>query len=98
MPAVETDLFRRNLFFVVEAWWKQLLLIETFPFSGSHSFQCFNIFTNRNYQRLLEYLNINDSVRALKMASLSCIHIPGEVFQNSDGYLEPSRVSGVESF
>ena len=37
---------------------------------------------------------ISDSVRLLKMANLSCIHIPGEVFQSSEGYLEPSRASG----
>ena len=29
------------------------------------------------------------------MVNLSCIHIPGEVFQSSEGYLEPSRTSGV---
>ena len=98
LPAVETNLFGRSLLFLVEGWWKLLLLIETFPFSGSHSFQCFNIFTSRSYQNLPEYLNINDSVRSLKMANLSCIHIPGEVFQNSEGYLESSRASGVESF
>ena len=98
LPAVETNLFRRSLFFLVEAWWKLLLLIETFPFSGSHSFQCFNIFTSRSYQKLSEYLNINDSVRSLKMANLLCIRISREVFQSSEGYLEPSRASGVESF
>ena len=27
-----------------------------------------------------------DSVRLLKMVNLSCIHIPGEVFQCSEGY------------
>ena len=32
------------------------------------------------------------------MANLSCIPIPGKVFQNSEGYLEPSQASGVESF
>ena len=32
------------------------------------------------------------------MANLSCIPIPGEVFQKSEGYLEPSQASGVESF
>ena len=32
------------------------------------------------------------------MASLSCIPIPGEVFQNSEEYLKPSQASGVESF
>ena len=96
LPAVETNLFRRNLFFLVEAWWKLLLLIESFPFSGSHSFQFFNIFTSRSYQKLPEYLNIN--ARSLKMENLSCIHIPGEVFQNSEQYLEPSRASWVESF
>ena len=77
LPAVESNLFRRSLFFLVEAWWKLLLLIETFPFSGSHSFQSFNIFTSRSYQNLPEYLNINDSVKSLKIVNLSCIHIPG---------------------
>ena len=98
LPAVETNLFRRSLFFLVEAWWKLLLLVKTFPFSGSDSFQCFNIFTSRSYQKLPEYLNINDSVRSLKVVNLSCIHIPREVFQSSEGYLEPSRASGVERF
>ena len=95
LRTVETNLFRRSLFFLVKTWWKLLLLIKTFPFRGSHSFQCFNIFTSRSYQKLPEYLNINDSVRSLKMANLSCIHIPGEVFQSSERYLEPSRTSGV---
>ena len=36
--------------------------------------------------------------RPLKMANLLCIHIPREVFHSSEGYLEPSRTSGVESF
>ena len=48
--------------------------------------------------KLTEYLNINDSVRSLKMANLSCFPIPGELFETSDGYLEPSQASGVESF
>ena len=91
-------IFLEEAYYFQQAWWKLLLLIETFPFSGSHSFQCFNIFTSRSYHKLPEYLNINDSVRSLKMANLPCIHIPGEVFQNSEGYLEPSRASGVESF
>ena len=39
-------------------------------------------------------ISISDSVRLLKMANLSCIHIPGEVFQSSEGYLKPSRASG----
>ena len=98
LPTVETNLFGRSLFFLVEGWWKLLLLIGTFPFSGSHSFQCFSIFTSRSYKKLTEYLSINDSVRSLKMANLSCINIPGEVFQNSERYLESSRASGVERF
>ena len=52
MPLVLTSPFRRSLFFLVEAWWKLVLLIETFPLSGSHSFQCFNIFSGRSYQKL----------------------------------------------
>ena len=32
------------------------------------------------------------------MANLSCVPIPGEVFQNSEGYLEPSQASEVERF
>ena len=32
------------------------------------------------------------------MVHLSSIHIPGEVFQNSEGYLEPSRAPGVQGF
>ena len=31
LPVIETSLFSRSLFFLVEAWWKLLLLIETFP-------------------------------------------------------------------
>ena len=38
-----------------------------------------------------------DSVR-LKMVNLSSIHIPGEVFQCSEGYLEPSRAPGTKRF
>ena len=98
LPAVETNPFRRSLSFLVETWWKLLLLIEPFPFSGNHSFQRFNIFISRSYQKLNEYLTVNDSVRSLRVANLSCIHISGEVFQNSEGYLEPSRASGVERF
>ena len=98
LPAVETNAFRRSLSFLVETWWKLLLLIEPFPFSGNHSFQCFNIFISRSYQKLNEYLTVNDSVRSKRVANLSCIHVSGEVFQNSEGYLEPSRASGVESF
>ena len=49
LPPVETNLFRRSLFFLVKAWWKLLLLIESFPFSGSRSFQYFNVFTSRSY-------------------------------------------------
>ena len=80
------------------AWWKLLLLIKTFPLSGSHSFQCFKILTSRSYQKLSEYLNINDSVRSLQTENLLYIHIPREVFQSTEGYLEPSQASGVESF
>ena len=98
LPAVETNLFRRSLFFLVEAWWKLFLLMETFPFSGSHSFYSSNIFTSRSYHRLPGYLNISDNVGSLKMVNLSCIHIPKEVFQSLEGYLQPSRASGVESF
>ena len=32
------------------------------------------------------------------MANFLCIHIPGEVFQSSEGYLEPSRASGIKRF
>ena len=32
------------------------------------------------------------------MENLLSIHIPREVFQSTEGYLEPSRASGVESF
>ena len=104
---VETISFQWKPFLLVEAipfsgshscLWKPLPLVEEIPFSGSHYFQCFNIFTSRSYQKLSEYLNINDSVRSLKMVNLSCIHIPREVFQSSERYLEPSRASGVESF
>ena len=98
LPAVETSLFRKILLFLVEAMSKLLLLIETFLFGGRHSCQCFNIFTSRNYPKLPEYININNSVRSLKMAHLLCIHIPREIFQSSKGYLEYSRASGVEKF
>ena len=44
-------------------------------------------------------LNINDSVRRLlKMANLSCIHIPVEVFQSSEVDLEPCRTSTMKRF
>ena len=58
--------------------WKLLLLIETFPLSRSHSFQCFNILVRRSQIH---------SVRSLKIRNLSCIHIPVEVFQDSEAYL-----------
>ena len=77
---------------------KLLLLIETFPFSGSYSFQCFNSFIRRSYRQLREFLNINDSVRLLKMANLSCIHIPVEVFQSSEAYLGSCRTSVMKRF
>ena len=65
-------------FLIVEAisfQWKLLLLIETFPFSGSHFFQCFNIVISRSHH-LRGLLNISNSVRLLKMTIMSCIHIP----------------------
>ena len=65
LPVVEINPFSRSLFFLVEARWKLLLSIETFPFSGSYSVQCFNIFTSRSYQKLSELL-INDSVRSTR--------------------------------
>ena len=79
---MEAASFNRNFFHLVKA----------IPFS------VFNIFTSRSYQKLPEYSNINDSVRSFKMANFPCIHIPGKVFQSSEGYLEPSRASAVESF
>ena len=77
--------FRESLCFSLKSLphffqWKLLLLLETFHFIGSHSFQCFNIFVSRSYHQLRELLNINDRVRLLKMANLSCIHIPVKVF------------------
>ena len=101
-PVVEAIPFRESLCFSWKSLphffqWKLLLLIETFPFSGSHSFQCFNIFV-RSYHQLPELLNINDSVRLLKMANLSYIHIPVEVFQSSEAYLGPCRTSGMKRF
>ena len=100
-PVVEAIPFRESLCFSWKSLphffqWKLLLLIETFPFSGSHSFQCFNIFVRRTYRQLRELLNINDSVRLLKMANLSCIHIPVEVFQSSEAYLGHCRTSGMK--
>ena len=80
---------------------KLLLLIESFPFSGSHSFQCFNIFVSGSYLQLRELLNcVLDcvSVRLLKMANLSCIHFPIELFQSSEAYLEPCQTSGMKHF
>ena len=67
---------------------KPIFLEEAYSFQQKHggSCFCFNIFTSRSYQKLPEYLNINDSVRSLKMANLSSIHIPGKVLQNSEGY------------
>ena len=32
------------------------------------------------------------------LANLSCIHIPGEVFQSSEAYLEPSGTSTMQRF
>ena len=102
-PVVEAIPFRESLCFSWKSLphffqWKLLLLIETFPFSGSHSFQCFNIFVRRTYRQLCELLNINYSVRLLKMANLSYIHIPVEVFQSSEEYLRPCRTSGMKRF
>ena len=50
------------------------------------------------YRQLCELLNINYSVRLLKMANLSCIHILVEVFQSSEAYLGPCRITGMERF
>ena len=102
-PVVEAIPFRKSLCFSWKSLphffqWKLLLLIKTFPFSGSHSFQCFKIFARRTYRQLRELLNINDSVRLLKMANLSCIHIPEEVFQSSEAYLVPCPTSGMKRF
>ena len=102
-PVVEAIPFRESLCLSWKSLphffqWKLLLLIKTFPFSGSHFFQCFKIFTRRTYRQLRELLNINDSVRLLKMANLSCIHIPEEVFQSSEAYLAPCRTSGMKHF
>ena len=36
-------------------------------------------------------INISDSVTLLKIANLSCIHIPGDFFQSSKGYLETNQ-------
>ena len=88
--------FRRNHCPIFQ--WKLLLLIETFPFSGSHSVQCLSIFVRRGCRQLRELLHITDSVRLLKMADLSCIHIRVEVFQSSETYLGPCRTSGMKRF
>ena len=102
-PVVEAIPFRESLCFSWKSLphffqQKLLLLIETFPFSGSHSFQCCNISVRRSYRQLRELLNINDSIRLLKMANLSCIHIPVVVFQSSDVYLVSCRTSGRKRF
>ena len=39
-----------------------------------------------------------DSVRLLKMANLSCIHITIELFQSSEVYLEPCQTLGMKRF
>ena len=65
--------------------------MEIIPFSVS----TFSV--GRSYQKLREFL-INDSVRLPKMTNLSCINIPEEVFENSEAYLEPSRMSGIKRF
>ena len=102
-PVVEAIPFRESLCFSWKSLphffqQKLLLLIETFPFSGSHSFQCCNISVRRSYRQLRELLNINDSIRLLKMANLSCIHIPVVVFQSSEAYLGSCRTSGMKRF
>ena len=98
LSAFGTNLFRRSLFFLVEAWWKLLLLIETFPFSGSHSFQCFNIFTSRSYQKLSEYLNKNDSVRSLKMAICYVFTFLEKSFRAQMGIQNPVEHLGWKVF
>ena len=81
-----------------------IFLVEAAPFNQNFSFQwkpffqCFNIFVRRTYHQLRELLNINDSVRLLKMANLSCTHIPVEVFQRSEAYLGPCQTSGMKLF
>ena len=93
---VEAIPFRESLCFSWKSlshYWKLLLLIETFPFSESQSFQCIYIFVSRSYHQLHKLLNMNDSVRLLKMASLTSIHIPVEDFQSSEAYLETCRTS-----
>ena len=47
---------------------------------------------------IVELLNINDSVRLLKIANLSCTHIPVEDFQSSEAYLGPCQTSGMKRF
>ena len=89
LPAVETNPFRRSLSFLVETWWKLLLLIEPFPFSGNHSFQCFNIFISRSYQKLNEYLTVNDSVRSLRVANLYVFTFLEKSFRTQRGIQNP---------
>ena len=68
---------------------KLFLLVEAIIFSAS-------IFSSG--ELIAELLNINDSVRLLKIANLSCIHIPVEVFQSSETYLGSCQTSGMMRF
>ena len=68
---------------------KLFLLVEAIIFSAS---------TFSSGELIAELLNINDSVRLLKIANLSCIHIPVEVFQSSETYLGPCQTSGMMRF
>ena len=89
-------------------WWKPFVLVEAIPFSGSHSFQWkpfllvvqhFRQQTLSPVTYILKYIVLDcDSVRLLKMENLSCIHIPIELFQSSEAYLEPCRTSEMKHF
>ena len=81
--------------------WKPFLQVRAIPFSESHSFQCFSIFVSRSISSyvIIKYIVLDcDSVRILKMANLSCIHIPIDLFQSSETYLEPCETSRMKHF
>ena len=88
--------------------WKPFLLTEAIPFSKRHSFQwkpfllVFQHFRQQTLSRvtyILKYIVRDcDSVRLLKMANLSCIYIPIELFQSSEAYLEPCQTSEMKHF
>ena len=74
---------------VASTWWKPFFLVF-------QQFRQEKLSPVRGVK--YKWLNINDSVRLLKMANLSCILIPVEVFQGSEAYLGPCGTSEMKRF